>query len=101
MKAPTGGIVSAVNGQFYAGGQFTPEHGLFCGKQGAKRAKKVETYRPRGRVFGDESAGRMFEVSVWDRGSWLKVAVAFADSHAAAERLVSNVVSGRLSATEV
>lgn len=31
-KAPKGGIVSPVNGQFYEGGEFTPDHGKFCGK---------------------------------------------------------------------
>ena len=31
-KAPVGGIVSHVNGQFYDGGQFLPDHGKFCGK---------------------------------------------------------------------
>lgn len=32
MKAPKGGIVSAVNGQFYEGGEFLPDHGKFCGR---------------------------------------------------------------------
>jgi hypothetical protein len=40
-RAPTGGITSAVNGQFYEGGQFSPEHGLFCGK-GKNRVTKAE-----------------------------------------------------------
>jgi hypothetical protein len=31
-RAPRGGVVSAVNGQFYEGGEFTPDHGLYCGK---------------------------------------------------------------------
>jgi hypothetical protein len=31
-KAPAGGMVSAVNGQWYNGGEFTPDHGKFCGK---------------------------------------------------------------------
>lgn len=37
MRAPAGGIVSMVNDKYYVGGQFLPEHGLFCGKSGAKR----------------------------------------------------------------
>jgi hypothetical protein len=41
-KAPKGGIVSQVNGQFYPGGEFVPDHGLFCGKKGAKRTAKRE-----------------------------------------------------------
>lgn len=31
-QAPIGGIVSCVNGQFYDGGRFIPDHGKFCGK---------------------------------------------------------------------
>ena len=31
-KAPSGGLVSEVNGQFYEGGQFTPDTGLYCGR---------------------------------------------------------------------
>lgn len=31
-RAPVGGTVSAVNGWRYEGGQFTPDHGKFCGK---------------------------------------------------------------------
>ena len=31
-KAIAGGMVSAVNGQWYEGGQFMPDHGKFCGK---------------------------------------------------------------------
>jgi hypothetical protein len=30
-KAPKGGIVSHVNGQFYEGGEFVPDTGLYCG----------------------------------------------------------------------
>lgn len=40
-KAPAGGIVSHVNGQFYEGGQFTPDHGLLCGK-GRNKVTKAE-----------------------------------------------------------
>ena len=32
VKAPKGGQVSVVNGQFYEGGEFMPDHGRFCGK---------------------------------------------------------------------
>jgi hypothetical protein len=31
-RAPAGGLTSAVNGQRYEGGEFTPDHGKFCGK---------------------------------------------------------------------
>jgi hypothetical protein len=30
-KAPRGGIVSHVNGQFYEGGEFIPDTGRYCG----------------------------------------------------------------------
>ena len=32
MIAPKRFAVVQVNGQFYEGGQFTPDHGLYCGK---------------------------------------------------------------------
>lgn len=41
LKAPTGGMTSNVNGEFYAGGKFMPETGLYCGA--IKRAKKHAT----------------------------------------------------------
>ena len=31
-KAPAGGIVSVVNGQFYNGGEFIPDTGEYCGR---------------------------------------------------------------------
>lgn len=31
-KAPAGGMTSVVNGSFYNGGEFMPDHGKFCGK---------------------------------------------------------------------
>lgn len=40
-KAPKGGIVSQVNGQFYEGGEFVPDHGQYCGK-GKNRVTKVK-----------------------------------------------------------
>lgn len=38
-QAPIGGRVSPVNGQFYVGGQFMPDHGLFCGLHPRKQLK--------------------------------------------------------------
>ena len=32
FKAPKGGITSEVNGQWYNGGEFTPDTGLYCGR---------------------------------------------------------------------
>lgn len=40
-KAPIGGITSHVNGQFYEGGQFIPDHGKHCGK-GKNRVSRAE-----------------------------------------------------------
>jgi hypothetical protein len=39
-KAPTGGMTSAVNGQFYEGGEFMPDHGHYCGR-GKNRVTRV------------------------------------------------------------
>ena len=43
-RAPVGGCVSRVNGEFYNGGEFMPDHGLFCGKAGAKRKQVWDKY---------------------------------------------------------
>ncbi len=32
LKAPAGGTVSPVNGQWYHGGEFLPDHGHYCGR---------------------------------------------------------------------
>ena len=41
-QAPAGGAVSTVNGQYYKGGQWLPETGLFCGaKRSAKKWAKL------------------------------------------------------------
>ena len=46
-KAPSGGAISNVNGQFYEGGEFMPESGMFCGakKQARKWAKTPAKWR--------------------------------------------------------
>ncbi|HVL13590.1 MAG TPA: hypothetical protein VM529_13565 [Gemmata sp.] len=101
FKAPAGGLVSAVNGQFYEGGQFVPEHGLYCGRSGAKRRKAVERSRGVGRVYGDEAtAAKVFEVE--RRGGFPWAGVAFADSAAHAVAVVAAAgVAGNLVAREV
>lgn len=43
IKAPKGGIISTVNGEFYAGGEFLPDHGKFCGK--GRNAVTAERFR--------------------------------------------------------
>jgi hypothetical protein len=72
IKAPAGGMVSGVNGQFYNGGEFVPDTGLYCGKTGAKRAAKRDRAITLGRyieVVGPESVGaKFFEVSQSEAG---------------------------------
>jgi hypothetical protein len=100
MKAPAGGIVSRVNGQFYNGGEFIPDTGVYCGKSGAKRRKMVERFTPAGRVFGSPDAGRLFEVE--RRAGFPWVGVAFAADRAGAIALVAAAgVTGVLTAREV
>lgn len=99
-KAPVGGIVSRVNGQFYAGGEFIPETGAYCGRSGAKRRKAVERFTPAGRVYGSEGVGRLWEVE--RRGGFPWVGVAWAADRAAAVALVAAAgVTGALTAREV
>jgi len=43
-KAPAGGVTSAVNGRFYNGGEFIPDHGRSCGSPSGK-ADKIEQAR--------------------------------------------------------
>lgn len=40
-KAPAGGIISVVNGQFYNGGEFIPDTGEYCGR-GKNRVARGE-----------------------------------------------------------
>ncbi len=65
-RAPKGGITAQINGQRYEGGEFLPEHGLFCGKAGAKRAKRRDQAKARGRyveMVSPEAVGAaMFQV---------------------------------------
>lgn len=43
FQAPVGGAISPVNDQFYEGGQFMPDTGLWCGiKKKAKRFAQVD-----------------------------------------------------------
>ena len=70
-KAPVGGLVSKVNGQFYEGGEFMPISGLFCGKKGQSHKKKWDIYAKRGKSI-DLGGSQLFEVieyaggGVWD-----------------------------------
>ena len=100
MKAPTGGITSAVNGQFYEGGQFTPEHGMFCGRAGAKRKVRVEKAATVGRLFGDSTAARLYTVE--RSGSFPYAATVFANTRQEAIAVLASAgVAGPFTATEI
>lgn len=85
MRAPAGGIVSMVNDKHYVGGQFLPEHGLFCGKAGAKR--KAMWDRTAEGMKVDLGGSGMYELVVHrGGGEWMTVGLAIAENgdHAAA-----------------
>jgi hypothetical protein len=80
-KAPKGGLTSQVNGQFYEGGQFVPDHGLFCGAKGAKRRERVEKAQATNRYF-DLSGNRLFESRRFEGdGVWTTLGIVLATSH--------------------
>ena len=90
-QAPKGGMTSQVNGQWYEGGEFMPEHGLFCGKKGEVRRKKVEKAKVTGKLI-DLGGSKLFEVFQQEQGkSWVSyiVATVIADSHKQAEIAVN------------
>jgi hypothetical protein len=64
-RAPKGGLTTA-SGKRYEGGEFTPDHGLFCGKKGAKRAARRDKAKAIGRYHEAVPAGTpgalMFQV---------------------------------------
>lgn len=79
-QAPAGGIVSSVNGQFYKGGEFTPEHGLFCGKKGAARKTKWEKFAAIGRTV-DLGGTNFYEVcSGGSGGVWYTIGCVIANT---------------------
>ena len=83
-KAPVGGMVSVVNGQFYEGGEFMPLHGLFCGKKGVARRAKFEKFAKVGKSI-DLGGSKMFELSVYEgSGVWLILGYAIANTSAEA-----------------
>jgi hypothetical protein len=68
-----------VNDKHYVGGQFLPEHGLFCGKAGAKR--KALWDRTADGMKVDLGGSGMYELVVHrGGGEWMTVGVAIADS---------------------
>lgn len=79
MRAPAGGIVSMVNDKHYVGGQFLPEHGLFCGKGGAKRKATWDRFSDDSKR--DLGGGKLYEVEYnYAPGNWCVIGLAIADS---------------------
>lgn len=77
MRAPAGGTISIINDKHYEGGQFVPEHGLFCGKAGAKRKSLWE----RAGAKADLGGSNLFELVVHrGSGEWVTVGFAIADN---------------------
>jgi hypothetical protein len=78
-KAPSGGMASKVNGQWYEGGEFMPLHGLFCGAAGAKRAATWKKAEKSNRAK-DLGGSKMYRVSVpVGGGVWNILGYAIAD----------------------
>lgn len=81
MRAPAGGTISIINDKHYEGGQFVPEHGLFCGKAGAKRKALWD----RAGVKADLGGSNLFELVVYrGGGDWITVGFAIAEDSALA-----------------
>lgn len=85
-------MASHVNGQWYEGGEFMPDHGLFCGKKGAARQVKAEQFHKRGRLLEVGSTG-MYEVRMYEgNGAWLIIGAIIADSQSDAETAKKTIV---------
>lgn len=92
-QAPAGGIVSSVNGLFYKGGEFTPEHGLFCGKKGSARKAKWEKFAAVGRTV-DLGGSNFYEVrSGGSGGVWTIVGYVIANTDKEARSAFAGVTS--------
>jgi len=79
MRAPSGGTISVINDKHYAGGQFVPEHGLFCGKAGAKRKSLWDRTAPG--MKAELGGSVLFELVVHAGGGEFKtVGLAIAES---------------------
>lgn len=79
MRAPAGGTISIINDQHYVGGQFLPEHGLFCGKGGSKRKSLWDRTSEGMKV--DLGGSGMYELVVCGGGGeWTTVGLAIAES---------------------
>lgn len=79
MRAPAGGTISIINDKHYVGGQFLPEHGLFCGKAGAKRKALWDRIADGMKV--DLGGTGMYELVVYrGGGEWMTVGLAIAEN---------------------
>jgi hypothetical protein len=97
MRAPAGGTISIINDKHYEGGQFLPEHGLFCGKKGAKRQALWNSVAEDMKV--DLGGDKMFEVMKHcGGGEWQRVGVAIAADAEAARNAFQGKHVRRLSA---
>jgi hypothetical protein len=77
--APSGGLVSNINGQFYNGGEFMPLSGLFCGKKGEKRLAKWEKAVKQNKAK-DLGGSKLFELCEYaGNGAWEILGYAIAD----------------------
>jgi hypothetical protein len=79
MRAPSGGTISIINDKHYVGGQFVPEHGLFCGKGGAKRKLLWDRTAEGMKVY--LGGTKMYELVVHrGGGEWMTLGLAIAES---------------------
>lgn len=77
MRAAAGGTISIINDKHYVGGQFLPEHGLFCGKAGAKRKALWD----RACTKVDLGGTALYEVEYnYSPGRWTLLGLAIASS---------------------
>jgi hypothetical protein len=97
MRAPAGGTISIINDKHYDGGQFLPEHGLFCGKKGAKRQALWNSVAEG--MKADLGGDKMFEVMKYcGGGEWQRVGVAIAADAETASNAFQGKHARRLSA---
>jgi hypothetical protein len=89
IKAPKGGMVSAVNGQWYNGGEFMPDRGLFCGKAGQRRKQHWDKAAKRNKAF-DIGGKFLWQVLQYAGNSaWDVLGVVLADDDKAARAVFS------------
>jgi hypothetical protein len=68
LQAPAGGAVSRVNGERYEGGEFMPEHGLYCGN-GSPKVKVAELESIRSKLGENDRIEWREQFNCW---TWLR-----------------------------